>query len=257
MGSPVNTDLLALIATVIAASVVGSLHCAGMCGAFVAMAVGLDRSTSRMRLLAAYNLGRLATYAAIGALAGGLGAAFDVGGRALGLQRAAIGLAAATMITIGLVGLARSFGVRLPRVKGPRSLDHVFVRLHGLASRLTPTRRAAAIGLMTGLLPCGWLYAFALLAAGTAHPFSGAVVMAAFWLGTLPILISLGAGVRSLAGALGRYAPRAMSIVIVALGVLAATDRGGRTFAEMSAMHQPTADVPSADAPLPCCGGTP
>mgnify|MGYP001794314860 CR=1 FL=1 len=248
-----NTELLALIGTVIAASVVGSLHCAGMCGAFVAMAVGLDRSGSRTKLHAAYNGGRLVTYATIGAAAGVLGAAFDIGGQALGLQRAAIGLAAATMITIGVIGLARSFGVRLPKARGPKVLESAFVRLHGIASRMTPTKRAAAIGLMTGLLPCGWLYAFALLAAGTAHPVAGAIVMAAFWLGTLPILITLGAGVRTLAGAIGRHAPRAMSIVIVALGVIAATDRGGRTLAEMSTSHAPTDDVPSADAPLPCC----
>ncbi len=256
-----NTELLALIGTVIAASVVGSLHCAGMCGAFVAMAVGLDRSASRPRLLLAYNLGRLATYSAIGAAAGGLGAAFDLGGRALGLQRAAIGLAAATMITIGLIGLARSFGLRLPKARGPKSLETLFVRLHGVAVRLTPTKRAAAIGLMTGLLPCGWLYAFALLAAGTAHPVAGAIVMAAFWLGTLPILITLGAGVRSLAGALGRHAPRAMSVVIVALGVLAATDRGSKTFAELSdglqASGASATSVPSASSQLPCCASTP
>ncbi len=252
-----DAELLGLIATVIAASVVGSLHCAGMCGAFVAMAVGLDRGASRTRLHAAYNLGRLATYSAIGAAAGGIGAAFDLGGQALGLQRAAIGLAAATMITIGLIGLARSFGVRLPAFKGPRVFEELFVKLHGIASKLTPTKRAAAIGLMTGLLPCGWLYAFALLAAGTSHPVAGAIVMGAFWLGTLPILISLGAGVRALAGTLGRHAPRAMSLVIVVLGVIAATDRGGRTFAEMSTGLQASTDVPTPDTELPCCGTTP
>lgn len=248
-----NAELLALIATVITASVVGSLHCAGMCGVFVAMAVGLDRTGSRTRLHVAYNGGRLVTYALIGAGAGVLGAAFDLGGQTLGLQRVAISLAAATMVTIGLIGLARSFGVRLPKARGPKTLENLFVKLHGLAARLTPTKRAATIGLMTGLLPCGWLYAFALLAAGTSHPLAGAVVMAAFWLGTLPILISLGAGVRSLAGALGKHAPRAMSAVIVVLGVIAATDRGGRTFAEMAPSHEPTTTVPSSAAPLPCC----
>ncbi|MEL7484899.1 MAG: sulfite exporter TauE/SafE family protein [Planctomycetota bacterium] len=256
-----NTELVALIGTVIAASVVGSLHCAGMCGAFVAMAVGLDKTAPRTPLHVAYNGGRLVTYSAIGAVAGALGAAFDIGGQALGVQRAAIGLAAATMITIGLIGLARSFGVRLPKARGPKALETLFVKLHGLAVKLTPTKRAATIGLMTGLLPCGWLYAFALLAAGTAYPVAGAIVMAAFWLGTLPILITLGAGVRSLAGALGKHAPRAMSIVIVALGVIAATDRGGKTFAEMStglqASNQDSSTVPSASIDLPCCASTP
>lgn len=249
-----NAELLGLIGAVIAASVVGSLHCAGMCGAFVAMAVGLDRKVSRTRLLVAYNGGRLVTYTGIGVIAGLLGAAFDLGGRAIGLQRASIALAAATMIVIGLIGLARSFGVRLPAGRAPKPMEAAFLKLHRLAVKLTPTKRAAAIGLMTGLLPCGWLYAFALLAAGTSHPVGGGLVMAAFWLGTLPILVSIGAGVQALAGSLGRHAPRAMSLVIVALGVLAATDRGQRTFAEMiPAESTPTASVPSGSSDMPCC----
>ncbi|MEO1534985.1 MAG: hypothetical protein AAFS11_05435, partial [Planctomycetota bacterium] len=68
---------------------------------------------------------------------------------------------------------------------------------------------------------------------------------------------TLGAGVRSLAGALGKHAPRAMSIVIVALGVIAATDRGGKTFAEMSTGLQASDNVPSASTELPCCASTP
>ena len=247
-----NNELLVTIGAVIVASVIGSLHCAGMCGAFVAMAVGTEQQVSRTRVLAAYNLGRLAVYSLIGAIAGSLGAAFDLGGRAVGAQRAAVLLAAATMITIGTISLLRSLGVRLPRVRLPGAMESLFIRLHRLAAQLTPTRRAATIGLLTGLLPCGWLYAFAILAAGTAHPIAGAVVMAAFWLGTLPILVSLGAGVRALSGALGRYAPGTMAVIILTLGILTALDRATLTFADV-APKQASATVMPVSTDLPCC----
>lgn len=212
--------MLALALAVVVASVLGSLHCAGMCGAFVAIAVGLDGQNvaQKSRLIAAYNLGRLITYVALGAIAGAVGQAIDLGAQAAGLQRAALTLAAATMILIGLGALAASSGVRLPRIRPPRALDRAFKWGLALATRYRPTHRALAIGLMTTLLPCGWLYAFALLAASTTSPLSGAVVMAAFWLGTLPLLVTLGAGIQSIAGPLRRHVPTVIALCVVVMG---------------------------------------
>ncbi|VAX40404.1 hypothetical protein MNBD_PLANCTO03-914, partial [hydrothermal vent metagenome] len=62
----------ALIVSVFLASLLGSMHCAGMCGAFVAFAVGLDdpeAARKRVRLHMAYNAGRLTTYVTLGAIA--------------------------------------------------------------------------------------------------------------------------------------------------------------------------------------------
>ena len=56
--------MIALIGAVLVASLLGSLHCAGMCGAFVAFAVigSPGHQPSRVALNTAYNLGRLITY---------------------------------------------------------------------------------------------------------------------------------------------------------------------------------------------------
>lgn len=224
-----NTELLPLIAAVLTASVLGSLHCAGMCGAFVAMAVGVghEQQVSKAKLQAAYHMGRLGVYALIGAGFGLAGQAIDLGGKAVGLHKAAVMLAAVTMITMGLISLLRIAGVRLPRSRAPKVMQSIFVRAHGIASKLTPVRRSLVIGLMTGLLPCGWLYAFALVAAGTGHPVSGAITMAAFWVGTLPVMVAVGTGVQALSGTLRRYVPAAMAIAIVTMGVLTAIGRTG------------------------------
>jgi sulfite exporter TauE/SafE len=225
----VNTELLPLIGAVLLASVLGSLHCAGMCGAFIAMAVGVghEMPVSKARLQAAYHIGRLVVYSAIGFGFGIVGHAIDLGGSLVGLHKAAVMLAAATMICIGLISLLRIAGIRLPKPSSNGVMHKLFIRLHGMVTKLTPIRRAFVIGLMTGLLPCGWLYAFALVAAGTAHPVAGAVTMAAFWVGTLPVMVAVGTGVQAISGSLRRYIPAAMAITIVTMGVLTALGRTG------------------------------
>jgi sulfite exporter TauE/SafE len=213
--------LTALLAAVFAASLLGSLHCVGMCGPLVAVAVGLDGSGtgSRSALHVAYHGGRLVSYLLLGAVGGGLGAGFDSGVSGLGLQRAATLLAGITMAVIGLVGFFRAVGIRLPAPPAPGPVLRWITALQRAALGLRPLPRAAAVGLGSGLLPCGWLYAFAVTAFGTAGPFMGASVMAAFWAGTVPALLVVGAGVQALTGTLGRRVPILTSLVILAIGL--------------------------------------
>lgn len=222
------TAMTALIAAVFVASLLGSMHCAGMCGAFLAFAVTTGETgdaRARARLNAAYNLGRLATYTVLGALSGALGAAVDVGGSALGVQSAAAVLAGSMMIVVGLIAVARAAGVRLPAAPVPASLRGTIARGHRAAMNLPPVWRATTIGLLTTLLPCGWLYAFAITAAGTASPLKGALTMAVFWLGTLPVMIGLGLSLQSLTGALRRRLPLVTSLLIVIVGLFTVAGR--------------------------------
>lgn len=223
--------MTALIGAVLVASLLGSMHCAGMCGAFLAFAVapesragsgsgsGSGDRTGRALLHAAYNLGRLATYVVLGTLAGGLGAALDLGGAEVGLQRAAAMLAGAMMIAFGVVAVLRAMGVRIQRVALPGFLQTLALRGHRAAAELPAMYRALAVGLLTTLLPCGWLYAFLITAAGTGHPGRGAMTMAVFWVGTLPVMIGLGIGLQSLTGVLRRHLPVLTSLLIVAVGL--------------------------------------
>jgi len=57
-------------------------------------------------------------------------------------------------------------------------------------------------GVFTGLLPCGLVYAFVALAASTSDMFLGMATMAAFGLGTVPLMVLAGGGASlfSLAG---------------------------------------------------------
>jgi sulfite exporter TauE/SafE len=213
----------ALFITVLLASLLGSMHCAGMCGAFVLFAVGMgdEQRPSATRLHAAYHLGRLATYVLLGVAAGVAGNALDLGGAMVGINRVAAMLAGITIAMFGVAGVLASTGVRVPKAKAPRILQTALMHGHQAAAGMPPIGRALATGLLTTLLPCGWLYAFVAVAAGTASPALGALVMAAFWIGTVPALLAVGVGFRTLFGRFGRRLPLVASFALVIVGVSA------------------------------------
>jgi len=254
-----------LLTAILVASLLGSTHCAGMCGAFVAFAVGMPGSTERKpgrwALNAAYNLGRLVTYVVLGAAAGGVGAALDLGGALVGVQRVAACLAGAIMVGFGLVALLRLASVRIPRMPTPPLLVRLSKAAHNRAFDLPPLPRAAAVGLLTTLLPCGWLYAFVAVSAGTASPIRGASAMAAFWLGTLPIMAAIGVGVQAMAGRLRRHLPVLTSLVLVFAGLWTIL---GRMVMPAIAIQPPVASrsveqtietARESAATCPLCGG--
>lgn len=212
--------MIPLISAVFVASLLGSLHCTGMCGAFLALAVSpTEAGPSRAALNAAYNGGRLVTYLVLGTIAGFIGSAVDLGGSMAGVSRTAAIAAGALMVGFGVIAILRASGVRLPRAPVPAALTRLVAHGHCAAFAWPPLARSLTIGLLTTLLPCGWLYAFAITAAGTADPVLGTATMAAFWAGTLPIMVGLGVGVQTLTGVARRHLPLATSILLVAVGL--------------------------------------
>lgn len=267
--------MMALVAGVFVASVLGSLHCAGMCGAFLALAVapvgdqdGAGRATRvarHARLQLAYHAGRLATYVVLGMIAGAAGSVLDMGASMVGLQRGAAALAGATVAIFGAATLLRLQGVRVPRMPVPGVMRRAATSGHRRAMDLPPFWRAGTIGLLTTLLPCGWLYAFVVSAAGTGSWSMGALVMAVFWLGTLPVMVSLGAGLRAATGALGERLPTVTAVALIALGIGALSGRvpmiGSITPERMSAWSAGGGAaaagslVPTSVEGMPCCHG--
>jgi hypothetical protein len=265
MGTPL--DMLALAGAVLVASVVGSMHCAGMCGGLVLFAVGADgKLTKRLPLHVGYHAGRGIAYALLGVTAGSIGAAVDFSGRFAGFQRTAALIAGGAMIVFGLIALGRAMGVAAGRLKLPAIYTRLVERGHRFALSLPPTRRAWAVGLLTPLLPCGWLYAFAITAAGTASPFWGAVVLAAFWAGTLPVMVTVGAGLQALTGPLRSRLPVITSVLVVLVGLMTVAGRVTiPTFVPDSVANAQPTDVQAAidqvrsldSGEMPCCNAPP
>jgi sulfite exporter TauE/SafE len=249
--------MTALLATVFAASLVGSLHCVGMCGPFVAFYSGADGSAGARRLLShtAYSGGRLLTYAAFGLAAGAVGAALDIAGSLAGVQRVAGIVAGATMILWGVLALLQLRGVRLFRHgSGSGRMAGLFRRGFSLVSTKPPVVRALVVGLLSGLLPCGWLWAFVVTAAGTGSAVKGAAVMAAFWAGTVPALLAVGFGAQLLGAPLRRHVPAVTALLLVGLGLIAILGRPASVTAAIQRHQEMRQEVPAPeDAAEFCC----
>jgi uncharacterized protein len=203
------------------ASLLGSMHCAGMCGVFAAMATSSERPSpsERLRLFSAYSAGRWISYATLGAVSGLIGQVFDVGATAAGFTQGAAIVAASVVTLTGLSHLLQRAGVMHLRVPVPALLLNAARTGHRLIGDWPPTLRAASIGLLTTVLPCHWLYTFAAAAAGTADPLGGAAVMTFFWLGTLPALAAAAASVSKCLGSWRSIMPWATACLMIGTGV--------------------------------------
>ncbi len=225
--------VLALAGTVLGSSLLGSAHCAGMCGGLALAAIGPDDGARAPRQVG-YHGGRLVSYAALGVVAGLVGQVVDDAGVLVGVQRVAAVVAGVMIALFGLATVLRALGVRVPSAGVPRPLIVAAQRVHVWTLRLPPKHRGVPIGLATPLLPCGWLYAFAAIAAASASPWLGALIMGAFWLGTVPAVVLASNGARLAFARLGRGAPVAAGLAMIAVGVHAAVLRGGAAERAMS-----------------------
>ena len=205
--------------TAFVVGLLGGVHCIGMCGGIVgALTFGLpERQRARIGALLpyqlAYNLGRVVSYVAAGAIMGGLGMLIAEFMPVYYAQRVLLAVAGIFMILLGfylsgwwlVLNRLESAGSRLWRLIEP------------ISRRLLPVRtpgQALLVGMIWGWIPCGLVYSMLVTAVSAGSALQGAAVMLAFALGTLPTLMSIGllAGVaarlsrspavRSVAGAL-------------------------------------------------------
>lgn len=186
---------LALLVPALIMGVLGSVHCAVMCGA-VASTV-----CTRPKASLGFNAGRIATYAGLGAAAGAFGAMTPF-----------FAVALRPLAAIALVGL----GLHLA---GVTSLFTKVERLGlSLWKRLAPLTKkplhTALLGAVWGFVPCGLVYAALTLAAASGSALFGALTMLAFGVGTLPVM----AGIATVARGVLRFR-RPAGFLVLALGV--------------------------------------
>ncbi|HEX5788375.1 MAG TPA: sulfite exporter TauE/SafE family protein [Woeseiaceae bacterium] len=238
----------ALLFAALAAGFFGSGHCIGMCGAMVLLLERPQDAPGALLRRLVYNAGRLTCYMLLGAVAAAAGLVLTrVAGVATGLF--ILRMAAALVVVLLAVDLV--FGLRtlgFLEAAGAR----VWRRLSPLAGKLLPATtpaRAFGAGFLWGMLPCGLVYAAVALAAGSGSAAAGAVVMAAFWLGTLPALLAAGAMAGRLANFKRRPGIRRAFGVLVLVAAMSALvlplDHGGRQGGSPHAHAHGT--VPAAD----------
>ena len=229
-----------MLASAFVVGLMGGVHCAGMCGGIVS-ALGANTAASRpaagngqaavyplmrtslagvMRLQVAYNVGRLAGYVGIGAVAGAIGATTLLFSNMLPVQHALYLIANGMMIALGLYLAGIWSGVaRIERLG-----LWLWCPLQPVIRRFLPADtfgKGVALGALWGFVPCGMVYSMLTTAMVAGGAEQGALVMLAFGLGTLPNLLALG-----VAASFGRHWIKSRAVrllaglVVVGFGVI-------------------------------------
>jgi len=183
-------ELAPLLLSALMLGLLGGGHCLGMCGGLMGaltLAIPPEQRGRRLRLLLAYNLGRILSYACAGLLMGLAGWAVASSPAAMILRI----VAALLLIAMGLYLAGWWSGLTRIEALG----RHLWRHLQPFASRLMPVSslpRALLLGAIWGWLPCGLVYSTLLWASSQGAPADSALLMLAFGLGTLPVLLATG-----------------------------------------------------------------
>ena len=209
------TDLLPQLISALILGLLGGGHCLGMCGGLMgalSLAIPAERRHQRLRLLVAYNAGRILSYTAAGLLLGLAGWALANGPLAAVLRS----IAGLLLIAMGLYLAGWWSGLTRIEALG-RGL---WRRLQPITRRFMPITsapRALLLGGLWGWLPCGLVYSTLLWAASQGDALHSAALMFAFGLGTLPVLLATGLAAERLVGLLRRRGVRVAGGLLVIL----------------------------------------
>nr|WP_243434077.1 sulfite exporter TauE/SafE family protein [Pseudomonas sp. 43(2021)] len=193
----------------------GGGHCLGMCGGLMGaltLAIPPEQRGRRLRLLLAYNLGRILSYACAGLLLGLAGWAVASSPAALALRV----VAALLLIAMGLYLAGWWSGLTRIEALGRGLWRHI----QPVASRLLPVSslpRALLLGSLWGWLPCGLVYSTLLWAASQGNAGYSAALMLAFGVGTWPVLLATGLAAERVNILLKRRSVRVAGGVLVML----------------------------------------
>ncbi|MEB6591780.1 MULTISPECIES: sulfite exporter TauE/SafE family protein [Pseudomonas] len=208
-------DLLPLLGSALILGLLGGGHCLGMCGGLMGaltLAIPPEQRGRRLRLLLAYNLGRILSYAGAGLLLGLAGWAVASSPAALALRV----VAALLLIAMGLYLAGWWSGLTRIEALGRGLWRHI----QPVASRLLPVSslpRALLLGALWGWLPCGLVYSTLLWAASQGNAGYSAALMLAFGVGTWPVLLATGLAAERVNALLRRRSVRVAGGVLVML----------------------------------------
>lgn len=167
-------------------------HCVGMCGGIVIAYTSTkvdDKWSKQLQAFShlAYSFGRISTYVLLGAIFGYLGGVATFNNYTNG------GLLIFAGIIMILAGLSL-----MGKVKFLTLIEHSFSKSEWYQKSFRSLLHSKSLfsfyllGMINGLLPCGFVYFFAITAASTGSAYWGAIVMLVFGLSTIPAMFSVG-----------------------------------------------------------------
>jgi len=179
--------------TIMSIAFLGSFgHCVGMCGGIVLAYsnIKIEPTSSKVTQGIAhllYSSGRVLTYTILGAIFGALGGVVTFSNNANGIL----------LIVAGIVMILAGVSL-MGKIKFLTMIEHSFssssIYKNAFKNVLHSKSNLSffVLGMLNGLLPCGFVYFFAITAASTANPLSGALVMFIFGISTIPAMFGLG-----------------------------------------------------------------
>lgn len=195
--------------------ILGSFHCMGMCGP-IAFLLPVDRENNLKKgmQIFLYHLGRISSYAIIGAIFGLLGKSISL----FGLQQK-------LSIIIGIIMLSLIF---IPAGKKglDRLLNPAFKGVSKIKSQIGAELKKKrpdtffTIGFLNGLLPCGLVYMAVLGATAVQGVWQGALYMAIFGLGTVPLMTGVVWAGNFITVKMRNGMKKAIPVVIALMGIL-------------------------------------
>ncbi|MGL4735894.1 MAG: sulfite exporter TauE/SafE family protein [Cellulosilyticaceae bacterium] len=164
-----------------------SFHCISMCGGIALSQVVAEQHNMKRHIM--YNLGRVISYTLLGGIVGFLGAGITLGNRMYGVVPVILGI---LMIVMGLGNAGILNRNTLPFLQ---RLNKPIARFKG---KLSTGQGPFVLGLVNGLMPCGPLQLMQIYALSTGSFVAGAMAMFAFSLGTVPLMLGMGAFIHKL-----------------------------------------------------------
>ena len=212
-------------------------HCIGMCGPLIStFSLAQGRTDSRIKsllpALLVYHLGRVNSYAVIGLVFGLLAAAARHAAPSATVRGVLFLISGLMMVLMGL-GL-RGWLPTTRLVESSRLGRFTAEKFMSLVGTRSMAGRYM-LGVANGFLPCGPVYAVAAAALASPSPLHGAGSMAAFGLGTIPVLVVVGLG----AGRLGPSLQRRFNLVAAILVMIVGLEflfRAGKLFGYIEAI---------------------
>ncbi len=205
---------MAILLSAFVLGLMGSFHCAGMCGP-IAIALPLHGNTVPQKIFggALYNIGRTVTYGVMGAIFGMLGQGVEM----IGFQQ---------KISV-IMGVLMIVSVLFPALfKNQYSMDKSWFsavgKLKKTIGKMFSIRSFSSlffIGLLNGLLPCGLVYMAIAGAIGTGDILLGSAYMILFGLGTIPMMLSISLAGNIMSAAIRKSINRLIPVMVVIVGV--------------------------------------
>lgn len=170
----------------------GAGHCMGMCGG-IASLMNLGQVSTKRKWLNPlfYNMGRLSSYALIGAIIGGsISTISSYSGINSPLNWLRL-LSAVFMLLLALyIGQWWNGLIWIEKVG-----QKLWKYIAPFGQKLLPIKHpiyAIPFGFIWGWLPCGLVYSMLTWSAAAGNSLNGALIMLAFGLGTLPLMLAVG-----------------------------------------------------------------